>query len=114
MLLRQTCENMSVANSKAFLELLAESKPKRRKQLLNTISPTEVKALCEICLNITNGNLPVDNKAYNRLKRKKSVVRELGSEGSLKRKKAIINQEGGFLGSLAAIALPLIATLFSK
>ena len=105
---------MSLDNSKAFLELLAKSKPKRRQQLLATISPEEIKALCEICLNIINGNLPVDEQQYKKLKKKKAVIRILGSKGSVQKKKATINQEGGFLGSLAAIALPLITTLFSK
>ena len=103
---------MYLKSSEPFLRLLARSSAKRRKALLSQVTRDELKSLCEICLNILKGNIPLDDKTYNKLKRHKSKLRTLADKKtSSAHKQHIVNQHGGFIGTIAAIALPLLANL---
>lgn len=104
----------ALEKSEPYIRLLARSGPKRRKLLLNQATKEELKSLCEICLNILKGNIPLDDNNFRRLKRNKSTIKTLANKRiSLKVKKDIVNQRGGFLGTVASIALPLLASLFA-
>lgn len=106
---------MYLQNSEPFLRLLARSSAKRRKALLNQVTRDELKSLCEICLNILKGNIPLDDKTYHKLKRHKAKLRTLANKKiPVKQKKKVVNQHGGFIGTVAAIALPLLASLLKK
>lgn len=95
-----------------FLHLLARSSLKKRKNLLKQATKEELASLFEICLNIIRGNIPVQGKDYKRLKRQKQLIRRLADKKvSVTQKKKLINQKGGFIGSLAAIALPILSQL---
>lgn len=101
-----------ITANQPFLHLLARSGAKRRKTLLSQATKEELASLFEICLNILKGNLPVNTKDYKRFKRHKDLLRTLSDKKvSLSHKKKLINQKGGFVGSLAAFALPLLAGL---
>lgn len=104
-----------IAKSEPFLKYLARSGPQRRKQLLKHATREELQSLCEICLNILKGNLPLDDRQLRSLKKKKTLIRDLGDRHkSIKKKRQLANQHGGFLGSIAAIALPLITDLITR
>lgn len=60
-----------------FLQMLAGSTPKRRKVLLKDSTMNEVKSVCEVCLNIIRGNIPLNEKQRRKLRRKKWVLRDL-------------------------------------
>jgi len=95
-----------------FLHLLARSGPKRRKQLLHQATKDELTSLFEICLNIIKGNLPLKPKDYKKFKRYKTILRTLSDRKvPLIKKKKLVNQKGGFIGSLAAFAIPLLVSL---
>ncbi len=101
--------------TEAFIYALAKSSPRRRKVLLKHASNEELKGLFELCLNIIRGNLPIDHIAFQRLKRHKKVLETLGNRRiPLYKKREIVNQKGGFLGQLAAFALPLLTHLLSS
>ena len=103
---------MYLKASEPFLNLPARSSAKRRKALLSQVTRNELKSLCEICLNILKGNIPLDDKTFHKLKRYKSKLRTLADKKTpLAEKKKIVNQHGGFVGTVAAIALPLLASL---
>lgn len=105
----------TIRNSEDFLKLFSKSKPKRRQLLVQNATREELKSICEICLNILKGNIPVDGKNLKKLKRKKQVIRELGGRtASIAKKRKIANQNGGFLGTVASLALPFIAQLLLK
>ena len=74
-----------------------------------------VNTLCEIALNVLNGNIPLSDKQYRQLKKKKSAIRLVADKkvGLVKKKKAI-NQTGGFLLPLLGAAIPFIASLISR
>lgn len=98
-----------------FLHLLARSRPKQRKILLRQATKDELLSLFEICLNIIKGNIPLKAEDFKKLKRHKGLLRTLSDKKvTLKHKKKLINQKGGFIANLAAFAIPLIASLLKK
>lgn len=98
-----------------FLHLLARSGPKRRKNLLKQATKEELSAIFEICLNILRGNLNIKGKDYTKLKRQRQLIRKLADKKvSVKQKKVLVNQKGGFIGTLAAVALPALAKVLLK
>lgn len=98
-----------------FLQLLAHSSAKRRKALVKEATKDELAALFEICFNILRGNLPLNSYMKKKLKREKQTLRTLADKKvSMKKKRKVINQKGGFIGTVASIALPLIASLLLK
>ena len=105
----------ALENSEPYIRLLARSSAKRRKLLLNQATREELKSLCEICLNILKGNIPLGDTNFRRLNRNCNTIKALANKRiSLKIKKGIVNQKGGFLGTVASIALPLLASLFTQ
>ena len=94
-----------------FLKNICSSKNK--KFAIKSASSSNIRALCEICLNILRGHLPVDKVAKNKLKKHRPVIEKLAKRsGSLKSKKLVlVNQRGGFVGVLANLALPIVASL---
>ena len=102
-------------NSEYYLRLLAKSSPRRKKLLLSQASKEELKSLCEICLNILKGNIPLDDRNFKRLKRNRQTIKVLAnSKVPIKVKRQVVNQKGGFLGTVASIAIPLLMSLFTK
>ena len=98
-----------------FLHLLARSIAKRRKFLLKQATKEELASLFEICLNILHGNLPLSPHMHKQLKRERNTLRKFPDKKiSLKHKRKVINQKGGFLGTIASIVLPLLAQILSK
>ena len=98
-----------------FLHLLARSSAKRRKSLLKQATKDELATLFEICLNILRGNIPLNSYMHKKLKKEQKTLRTLADKKiSLKRKKKVVNQKGGFLGAVAGLALPLLAQILLK
>ena len=95
--------------------MLSRSSAKRRKALIKQATREELATLFEICFNILRGNLPLNTYMKKKLKRERHTLRTLADKKvSLQRKKKVANQKGGFLGTVASIALPLIASLLLK
>lgn len=95
--------------------MLSRSSAKRRKALIKQATREELATLFEICFNILRGNLPLNSYMKKKLKRERHTLRTLADKKvSLQRKKKVANQKGGFLGTVASIALPLIASLLLK
>jgi len=93
---------------------------KERQQLFKNASIDELKAVCEICSNVTHGNIPMNFKQRKKLCRYKKKVRCLADQKiSLVKKRRIIQQKdktqqsGGFIGTLLGITLPLLASLIT-
>ena len=98
-----------------FLQLLSRSSAKRRKTLIKQATKEELISLFEICFNILEGNLPLESHMYKKLKRQRRTLETLADKKvSLRHKKKVAQQKGGFLGTVASIALPLLASLLLK
>lgn len=83
-----------------FLQLLARSHPKQKNALLKSANNAQIESICEICLNILNGNIPAN---VTKLKKYKNLLRMLSKKtcSLQKKKKMLINQSGGFLPIIA-------------
>ena len=96
-----------------FLYMLAKAAPAQKRALLRTANNSQVSALCEICLNILAGYLPINIK---RLKRYKDAIRKLSKRSiSIRKKKSLlVNQSGGFLPALAPVILSALAGVVGR
>ena len=103
-------------NVQSLLEKILSAGRRSRKYIIKHLSNKEVKLICEVCLNLIRGNLRVtDPSAYAQLKRGRKALTDLADKRKpLKHKRRILNQKGGFLGSVAAAALPLLAQGISR
>ena len=97
------------------LGLLYKAKPGMRKVTVCGASADFIDALCEIALNVLRGNIPLTDKQYAQLKKKRGIIR-LVADKKVKhlKKKKTINQSGGFLLPLLGAAIPFITSLISR
>ena len=105
---------MSAIKHLSYLKLLAEycqSSPKQFKSLINSSTNHELKAICEIILNILHGKLKVSN--ISKLKKHKKSYRYLSNSNlsAIKRKK-YLRHGRGFLAPLLTLGLPALISLF--
>lgn len=99
-----------------YLTLLgqANKKAKRRRVLIETADKEEILAVSEIIDNLLRGNIPLSDKQRRRLKRHKTKLRNIASKRvSVKQKKRLLNQSGGFLSAIIPLALSLLGGLGS-
>lgn len=89
-----------------ILHLLKNSKPKFQRVIIKHCEPDVIKTICEISLNILNGNCKLNKKTKNQLKRYKRELRSLICyKKSINNKRKIIVQKGGFLPTLIGAVL---------
>ena len=96
-----------------YLRKLRQRKtlPQRRK-ILNEGGAPLVKCLSECCHNLLRGNLKVGERPRHNLKRYAKHIRDVASPKiSLKRKKQLLVQHGGFLPSLLVPIISAVAGL---
>lgn len=97
------------------LRVLSTAKPKLRKAIVANSDAELVLALCEVIVNVLSGNVKIDYRQRQRLKRYHTTLRKLiDRTKSIKQKKDLIVQQGGFLPSLLVPALSVIASLVSS
>ena len=91
---------------KHMLHVLKNCKPCTRKIILKNGSGELVKTLCEICLNVLNGNAKISKKCKNHLRKYKTILRKLAKpKSSLSNKRKILVQKGGFLPIILSAVL---------
>jgi hypothetical protein len=73
-----------------------------------------IYAISEISKNCLIGNLPLKKSEIAKLKKYRKVLRFISGKNSLKKRKKIILQRGGFLNILIPSALYLLSEVFSK
>ena len=92
-----------------------ESNGKQRKDMIANANRGQMEAIGEVTLNLLKGNIIVPSSSFKLLKPHKSKLLYLTrKKPSLKQKKEVINQKGGFLSALAALAAPLAVDLLGK
>ena len=98
------------------LVYLQKARPCIRNHLITKADRSLVDCLCECADNILRGNVPLTKLQKEKLKRNKAELRVLTKTSISLKKKKVILQKGGFLGSLlapiATIVAPLLSTLF--
>ena len=87
---------------------------KDRKKLLDTHNSDLVRALCEIIQNVLNGNVKLSPSEIKRLKKyHRDILKIAHKTTSLKKKKQLIIQKGGFLATLIPPAIALLTALLT-
>lgn len=111
------CRKMKrLKDHRHILHVLKSCSPTVRKTILNSANPDLIKAICEICMNILNGNVKISSRSKRSLKDYKNSLRKISStRTSLKSKKKILVQKGGFLPTiLGAILSGVIGNLIDR
>jgi hypothetical protein len=105
---------MAALKRKDYLSLLSKAKsPSRRKALISIADGQELKAIVECIINLSQGRIPIPESRIRQLKKYKNALRKLCEKSlSLKRKKQILTQHGGFLPLVLPFALKLLGNLF--
>lgn len=94
------------------LKELKLSSVQKRKKLLLCASSDLVNAICDCCLNARNGNLKISAFQKRKLAPYASTIRALSKKKqSVKKRREILLQKGGFLPSLLIPVLSLVALL---
>lgn len=96
----------------ALLKTLTTSSPKIRKVILQECSPDFIQSVCEICMNLLKGNIPVTQCQHKKLKRHREKIRQMANRRErVSKKRKLITQRGGFLLPLLTSVLPMVADL---
>ena len=88
---------------------MMQATPQTRKKRVKD-SPSEViRCVSECCHNVLKGNVHLSSAQKKKLYQSRQHLRRLASKSiSVKKKKQILNQKGGFLSLLAPALLPLL------
>ncbi len=92
------------------LDFLSKCKSTTRKAVILKGDQDLIYAVCEIVLNVLNGNIKVEKSLLEKLKPYKNCLRKLvHKHNTLKKKKYIINQKGA--GWMSFLIPPVIETV---
>jgi len=98
-----------------LLHVLKSGNPAVRNLLIKNSSNSLTRCLCEICLNILKGSIPLSTVQKKLLKRHRSTLHLLANKKqSLSRKKREIIQKGGFLPLILSPILSIAAELLKN
>jgi len=101
----------SIRNHLAALAGLKKANTQRRKAIIKDSPPELIKCISECCYNCLNSALPLKKAQFTKLRRHKTILRRLASKKlSIKAKKKIINQKGGFIAPLLTALLTAVAS----
>ena len=68
-------------------------------------------AICECCINVSNGNVRLSDSEYKRLSRHKNLIKEMANRDASPDDIRRLTQTGGFLPLLAALIPPVIGAV---
>lgn len=101
----------NIKRNKDLLKILAFSKLRYKKAIINSADKELVLSICDIILNILNGNVHLDSDTKEKLNKYKRLLRKVVEKNSLKKKKKILLQQGG---NILSIILPTLFTALSS
>ena len=101
-----------------LLQLLQKATPSQRKHIIEMANGDFIRLLCECCLNVLRGNVPLSPARKRNLKKFAPIIRQVASRKdknkSLKRKRELLVQQGGFLPALLAPIVSLAGGLIGE
>ena len=101
-----------------LLRLLKKATPEQRNLLIEIANPEFIKTLCECCYNANRGNIPFKPDAKKKLKKYAPAIRKIASKKdkykSIKKKRQLLIQEGGFLPALLTPIIGLAGGLIGE
>jgi hypothetical protein len=105
-----------VVKYQKHLQLLSSCAPQLRKAILQNSNLDLIRCVCECCLNVLEGTVPVDKRTKTRLKRHRRLLRQLarGNLGLKSKKNLIVQSGGGFLLALLPAVISAITALVAR
>jgi len=101
--------------NKEFLNRIKHSSEQERNELIKNASADQIRVLTEIAVNILSGKFPLKKHHIKKLSNHKHIIRKLAKiTVSHKRKKALLNQSGGFLPFLVTPVLAALGSVAGK
>ncbi len=102
-----------------FLSVICRRSKTHRQVLLETATPAQIRAVAELALNVLSGNVKLSPKEKKQLSGFKQELRLLANKKlSLRKKRQVIVQRGGFIGALlaplASILAPVVGSLLGN
>ena len=96
-----------------LLKTLAHCTPKQRKALLKTADKGLIDAICECIVNVLHGNIKLSPSHKRSLSKHKNHLRKLSDRRtSLRERKRLLNQRGGFLlPMLMRLVVPAVGAI---
>ncbi len=86
--------------------------PTELKAIVNAADKDLICCICECAHNVLNGNVPISKKRIKELSQhQKALASLLEKRGSIKKKKKILIQSGGFLPLLLTPILGIVGSL---
>ncbi len=109
---KHTLKNIN--DQQDLLKALGHCKLKIRKAILNNADKDLVDAICQCVFNLLQGNLDLTQAQKTELNKYRHTLRKLVQKSSLKTKKKILSQHGGFLQYLIPAAISGISQIISS
>ena len=81
--------------------------------MIKGANKNQIYALCEVVLNLLNGNINLEEKYLIKLHHKRKQLRELIKKNSIKKKKYLV-QKGGFIQFLIPAIVSGLASIISS
>ena len=99
---------------KDILRAIARCKTKYRKSLLIKSDKELINAICSCVYNVLLGNVKISEEDKKNLVKYKSVLRKLVEKSTLKGKKKLLIQQGGFLQFIIPAVITGLASIISS
>ncbi len=103
-----------IDKQKDMLVALSHCKLKIRKAILNNADKQLVDAICQCIFNMLSGNIELSPTQKTALLKYRHTMRKLVEKSSLKNKKKILVQNGGFLQFLIPAIITGISSIISS
>ena len=94
-------------NNLPFLKLLKETESEEQRQgLLETATPSQIRAVSEICNHVLTGHCKLDKVSRKKLRKNKKLLRKVASPSkTFKSKRKYLSQSGG---GIFSVLLPIL------
>lgn len=96
------------------LKLLSSCPKKLRNSIIKSGSKDLIDTICECVFNLLNGNIDLPPIEIQKFEKQKSSLRKLLKNTSLKEKKKVLVQKGGFLQILLPAIITGLANIISS
>ena len=91
------------------LEYIRDLNEKERSQFVKGCNSELLKTLSELCLNLLKGNICISPNDLKKLRKYKQEIITLSEKRhSLKKRRIVCSQKGGFIGTLISTILPTV------
>ena len=103
----------TIADNMPFLQLIAVAGNRQQMEmLLDTMSASQMKAICETVLNVRFGNIPLSPKDIKRLTRHKEAIRSISDiKASSSTRRQLILRESALISLILKLSIQHLKTL---